>query len=563
MLLPNPVTHVIVRRILSDKQVSLWYPGNREALEYNRNLRAVSGDAGPEGSMGHVTEQAYTKSLRGAGRMRAAYFADTMDVDEIEADYEEAIPGGIKRGTTFTKPREVTLDTKYDGVPVICPWTGYAVMVVSKTGDRSVVVGPQTILLGYDETLEVLTVSTGKPKNTDNLKEIVYLRVKNNKVSDIVQDVMTKDHVSLDIKLSFRVDFEGEPEKWFEVENYVKFLCDHVRSMLKGSIRRMDIEDFYADGVAIVRDIILGKHAAIDVDSEVIEDKTAQEGAEGQQAGEGEQDGQQEPPKTKRRSRKKKKDEDEKTARPGLFFGENGMRVADVEVLMIKITDDRVRQMLEDAQFDAVSGNIRLAQAEKALKIKVREEQIQRDTAKAESETILSSLKLERDRIAEDDKVQETQQLARLGRLKKDAEIADADEAVADLKAERSLARSKAQIEQDLDKAKAEQGIRLDELEKEAKLTVERFGAMKDGFSEALLALSSQETMAKIAQSLSVQQLIGGKSVSDVLGKVFHGTSLEGLMDKLLERGSGKQLMELMHSGNGGNGELVGAGQED
>src|SRR5579885_418532 len=41
MLLPDPRSQVIVRRVLTDKQCSTWYPGNTEALEYNRTLRAV------------------------------------------------------------------------------------------------------------------------------------------------------------------------------------------------------------------------------------------------------------------------------------------------------------------------------------------------------------------------------------------------------------------------------------------------------------------------------------------------------------------------------------------
>jgi major vault protein len=42
MLLPDPRTEVIVRRILSEKQVELWYPGNNEALQINRTLSAFA-----------------------------------------------------------------------------------------------------------------------------------------------------------------------------------------------------------------------------------------------------------------------------------------------------------------------------------------------------------------------------------------------------------------------------------------------------------------------------------------------------------------------------------------
>jgi major vault protein len=75
----------------------------------------------------------------------------------------------ISRGVSYTKPRTITLDTKYDGVVGINVWTGYAINVVSKTGSREVVLGPTTRLLNYDETLEAMELSTGRPKTTDNL----------------------------------------------------------------------------------------------------------------------------------------------------------------------------------------------------------------------------------------------------------------------------------------------------------------------------------------------------------------------------------------------------------
>jgi major vault protein len=38
----------------------------------------------------------------------------------------------------------------------------------------------------------------------------------------------------VELKLVYRVNFEGDDSKWFAVENYVKFLCDHVRSVHEG-----------------------------------------------------------------------------------------------------------------------------------------------------------------------------------------------------------------------------------------------------------------------------------------------------------------------------------------
>ena len=70
----------------------------------------------------------------------------------------------------------------------------------------------------------------------ERLIETVFLRVLNNKVSDGCV-VETMDHVSVTLRYSMRVNFEGEPNTWFNVENYVKFLTDHLRSLIRAAIK--------------------------------------------------------------------------------------------------------------------------------------------------------------------------------------------------------------------------------------------------------------------------------------------------------------------------------------
>ncbi len=120
----------------------------------------------------------------------------------------------------------------------ISVWTGYAVLAVSKSGSRKVIVGPATHLLEYDETLEGMVLSTGTPKNDDKLLQTVYVRALHNKVSDIVK-AETKDTCTVHVRLSYRVNLEGDPNRWFNVENYVKFLTDHMRSWLRHAIKRV------------------------------------------------------------------------------------------------------------------------------------------------------------------------------------------------------------------------------------------------------------------------------------------------------------------------------------
>jgi major vault protein len=98
----------------------------------------------------------------------------------------------MSRKNSFTKPRTLTMDNKYEGAVTINVWPGYAIQIVKKTGEREVVVGPKVRLLEFDETLEVLELSTGKPKSDGILMKTTYLQTENNIVSDII-DAETKD----------------------------------------------------------------------------------------------------------------------------------------------------------------------------------------------------------------------------------------------------------------------------------------------------------------------------------------------------------------------------------
>ena len=98
-----------------------------------------------------------------------------------QAKREEAGPAlvgdVVDRASTFTQPRTLVFNTKFEGVPAMSVWVGYAVMVVDKQGNRRVEVGPKNLLLEYDETLEILELSTGRPKTTDRLLHTAFLRV--------------------------------------------------------------------------------------------------------------------------------------------------------------------------------------------------------------------------------------------------------------------------------------------------------------------------------------------------------------------------------------------------
>jgi major vault protein len=485
MLLPSPVEEVLVRRVLSDRECATWYPGNAGALAYNRALRQLEDSA--DGRPGAVAEGEVQKQK--AGRAGSAQQV-AIGPAPAAAPAAGAFGTELDRGA-FAKPRTLVFHTRYEGVPALSVWVGYAVLVVDKQGRRRVEQGPKNLLLEYDETLEVLPLSTGTPKTDDRLAETVYLRVLNNKVSDGCV-VETADHVQVTLRYSMRVSFEGEPERWFEVENYVKFLCDHVRSVLKGAVKKHPIEAFYAGSVELVRDAILGR------------------GEDGGAAG-----------------------------RPGMRFPENGMRVTDVEVLEVRIDDDDIAELLGDAQREAVQANITLLRARRGLALTEQQEAIARGEAEARSATAHRRAELDVEAAGDRLRVALAGVRAELEQAEAERGAAIAKSAVTDAEHAAELARRRAAAALDTETRAAHQELALAALRAEVEATVARFGAAQGGFSEALLALGNHEVLAKVAEAMSVQSFIGGKSLADVIDRVFAGTPLAGLMDRVKARSAG------------------------
>jgi hypothetical protein len=100
------------------------------------------------------------------------------------------------------------------------------------------------------------------------------------------------------------------------------------------------------------------------------------------------------------------------------------------------------------------------------------------------------------------------------------------------------LSRKKLAAEQAHTIAEASLRLKLEELRAEAETTVKRFEAAQAGFSEALLALGNQETLQKVAEAMSVQNLIGGRSFTEVLGKLFDGSPVQAVLEKVINRGT-------------------------
>ena len=477
MYLPDPRKEVVVKRKLTTKECKLIYPGNQDVLAYNDSISE------------QYVERLARKGLTTDGLTEALNCAySTVNQEATLAIFEAN--ANISRGSSYTKPRTITLDTKYEGVVGVNVWTGYAINVVAKSGKREVVVGPTTRLLNYDETLEPVILSTGCPKRTDSTITTAYLRIENNKVSDYIR-VQTKDYVDIDIKVSYCVNFlEEYKDKWFCVENYVKYMTDRMRSMLKREVKKYDVHEFYANSTDIVRSVVLGK------------------------------------------SKKGEEAADKKYN--GRLFKENGMLVYDVEVLKIDVDSD-IAEMLEVHQREMIEKAMLLNDAE--AKIKLVEAIAEADQKEAEVAKAKRLHSIETKNIIETEEFAKAQALEAKKRAaakaKADAEL-ELQEILNQIN-EAKLARDKAENDAKVALQKELAAIEEAKQKAYAETVKEIMTSVSPNLVAALTTKANAELLTEATKNMSPLAIARGESVADTLNTLLRGTTLEKIVDKISE----------------------------
>ena len=481
MYLPDPRTEVVVKRKLSAHECELWFPGNKQALEYNAGLTEKA------------LEKAIAKSVKAATSNldSTAAYSISNSVNNINREFQTLAyletNAGISRGTSYTKPRTITIDNKYDGVVSLNIWTGYAVNVVSKNGTRKVVRGPQTILLDYDQTLEELQLSTGNPKTTDRLEKTVYLHYENNKVSDCI-NIETKDFVQAVVKVSYCVNFDPTyMDDWFSIDNYIKYLCDRERSLIKREAKKYTIEEFYQNYSEIVRNV------AIDA------------------------------------ARPTKKDKDNSDRHEGRFFRENGMYVKDCEVLSIDVETD-IAEILEQHQREMVEKSLELSDAEARVKVAEALFEAEKKENELASTKLINKMNLQGEEArrkldiqSEVNRKQEAEKLA-AKQAEKDMQV------LIDAIHEADLARKQKDADMRLVQAQNELGIQQAKQKSYADTVAKIMNSISPDLVAALTSQSNAQVMETVANAVGPYAIANGESIADTANKLLRGTSLEGIL---------------------------------
>lgn len=493
IFLPDPRTQVILQRALPLNLCSLIYPGNQEALEINAARLGVEDQdyVGAGGANAAFLNSSYQRSdteNEASGSVAAVATPEGGRRGFMIKGSSKALPGdAFDRKAKFTAPRSVILNTKYDGAVTVKLWTGFAMLLV-RGNERRVIQGPGQFMLEYDESPQVITLSTGKPKTMDKPFQTVYLQTTANMVSDVIE-VETKDFCRLNVKVSYRVNFEGDASQWFNVDNYVKFLCDHMRSKVRNAVQKLGVEEFYGNHSEILRDIILGKST-----------------------GKGE-------------------------PRLGTRFEENGMRIYDVEILGAQMQNADVEKLLVAAQRDVIQNTLVLAGERRKLDYVKESEEIKRQMAETNAETRRITMELQaleaKRKLELDLVVIESNAKAEAERIMKDREASDA-------RAANALAAEKAQAlqadvqretqrladEQRLQVLRANQHIELEKLDAQVEGLVKKAAAISPDLVAALNAFGERAMIEKVSSAMAPLSILGGGSVVEILKKLLEGTTL-------------------------------------
>jgi major vault protein len=404
----------------------------------------------------------------------------------------------ISRGTSYTKPRTITLDNKLDGVVSIDVWTGYAINVISKDGTRKIVCGPQTVLLDYDQTLESLQLSTGNPKDTNRLLNTVYLRHENNKVSDTIF-VETKDFVKAGVKVSYCVDFDEKyMDKWFNVDNYVKYLCDRVRSLVKKEVKNCTIYDFYQNYSDIVRNVALGLNET-----------------------------------------------GEKSEHQGhRFFDENGMFIHDIEILGLEV-EKEVAAMLVDKQHEMIRKTLELADAQREAELAEALQIAEQKKQELRTQTLINKMDLQKmeaeHKMDIQSEIARQQEAEEFAKKKAEQDIQPILDAIAEAQSQRETAKHKAVLERDaaahdlaIATQQREADIEMAKQEAYAKTVKEIMESITPDLIAAIEVGGQRNLLSALTENMSPYAIANGESVVETTDRLLRGLPIDKSLQQIL-----------------------------
>jgi major vault protein len=380
-----------------------------------------------------------------------------------------------------------------------------AALATSADGQR-VIQGPCVDLLGYEESLTPLLLSTGTPKSDQDPLRTCFLRVAGNRITDVIT-VETLDFVAINVRVSLSVTFLPEQkDKWFNHENYIQVMVDHLRSIVRSRCRTLSLSTLWPQIPGVVRDTILGERAATG-------------------------------------------------GRPGRAFPENGMIVTEVEVLSADIVDPQIAELMHRVQSEFVKlqigdrqaqealasarlrGDVERQRLEMAAEAREREATLAELTRKLAHQAAIASLKDDETLASERAQLEAARAAAELSaRLDREAREKEAERAALAKDAETRAAARRVEDEVEVEKQKKLNELEVLLIQAQSAATVAERQAVQAGLVEALTALGDKALLAEVANNMNLVSLFKGKDVGTILAEVLGGTPAMPAVRQLREK---------------------------
>ena len=382
-----------------------------------------------------------------------------------------------------------------------------AVLATSAVGQR-VIEGPCVELLEYEERLAVLKLSKGRPKDARQSLNTCFLRVRGNRVSDMI-DFVTYDSVPIRVTVSYTITFLDEyKDMWFNHMNYVQLLANQLRSLLRGNLRKIDFLTLWPRLEDDIRDVVLSTRI----------------GDEGE--------------------------------RPGRTFKhDNGMHIHAIDVIDSSIMDDRIAERMQAVQTTSVALRIGDREAEDKLKSEKLRADITDKTRQIAADQHQKDMldRGERERIAHE------RAMAMAGMTwaeKEDERKRAEDHNMARLSAqissswkttvaenERIGEVSKTRLEilhyehgEEQEHAKALAGVDMQVIAAQSAATVAERQSVQPGLIEALSGFSEAHLAGKAAENMGLISLIKGQDAMTIIGKFFGSSKTGSFVKKVQQR---------------------------
>ncbi|HRI69828.1 MAG TPA: hypothetical protein PK156_36615 [Polyangium sp.] len=404
---------------------------------------------------------------------------------------------------------------KHTNKPITTPWAlsitvpNNTAVLVTSANSRRVVDGPCVTLLGYEESLTALYLSTGTPKSDENPLNTCFLRTVGNRISDKIT-VETADFVKISVRVSYSVEFlPDHKDRWFNHENYIQFIVDRLRSIIRSRCRAVSLSSLWPQLPSVLRDTLLGER----------------------------KDG----------------------GRPGRLFPENGNLLTEVEVLGAEIEDREVAALMQKVQTESVTLAIGDRKAQEALTSAKLRAEVERQTQELLGEARVRAAKLDEisrklaheaalSAAREEETVRrERQSLAdeREASALKARIQREGDAKGAELETVRKDADIRAEAQRVMNQVQLEFSARVKELEikvieAQSAATVAERQAVQRQLVEAMVGLGDKLLLTEVAENMNLVSLFKGKDVGSILAEVVGGTKVMHTLRTLIDESSNK-----------------------